>query len=335
MKYRKKTLLEYIPILIFLTIFFVFFMQIYKEMAFQNIQMKYLSTIIVMIVLTLILSPIIFGGNKIIDIYKNGFHNLRKCDDKLFENIDVYKNWWKTSNVDYLRQIQIINLYYSKNGKVDEVVKEKKLERLFKRKDFLLKQAAWSEDFMAYFNSLIISGLASFIFAVYSNTNLIKNIFSFIVIFFIFFEIFFIKYAERGENGSYFKQILEYEMKLLDEKIEQLEKNLIITPDDEKILFTKKIVLDGLIKKRKKAKRKGTKETLEKDIKSVENLELCLGDYSNYFIQSIYLGENEIYLVYNREEGRKTNYIGELYLATQDYAILYNILKKYDWLSYK
>lgn len=334
MKNRKKTLSEYIPILIFLTIFFVFYIQIYEKMKFENISMKYFS--IIMIILTIILSPIIFWGNKIIDIYKNGFHNLRNCDDKLFENIDVYKKRrWKIDNVDYLRQIKIINLYYSKNGKVDVLVKEKELERLFQRRDFLLKQATWSENFITYFNSLVISGLASFIFAAYSDTNLIKNIASIIVILFIFFEIIFINYAERGENGSYHKQILEYEMKLLDEKIEHLEKNSIITPDDEKLLLTKQIVLNELIKKRKKAKRKGTKETLEKDIKIVENLELCMGDYSDFFLQNIYLGEKEIYLVYNKEKGKTKKCTGEKYLATQDYAILYNILKKYDWISYE
>lgn len=39
-------------------------------------------------------------------------------------------------------------------------------------------------------------------------------------------------------------------------------------------------------------------------------------------------------LVYDREKGKENNYIGELNLINQDYSILYQILNRYDLISY-
>ena len=52
-------------------------------------------------------------------LVKHGFHNLRKCDDKLFENIDCYS---VKSRADYLAKIGVINYYYQENGEIDKLI---------------------------------------------------------------------------------------------------------------------------------------------------------------------------------------------------------------------
>lgn len=333
MKSKEESILNYIFIIFFIVIIFGVITRGFEDevLVLGSIRMKHLRLIVG---LMFMISIVILGFTFILVEFKKGLYNIRKCDDELFENIDFYKECYGRDNSNYLKQIQIINLYYSDGGKVDDLVKEKKLERLFIRRDFLLKQIYFSDNLIEYYCSLVVSILASCIFAAIVSNNLENNIIIVLSLFGLLFVII-LRYAKRGQAGSYEYQIQEYELTLLNEKIEHLEKNSIITPDDEKLLLTKQIILNELIKKRKKAKRKGTKETLEKDIKIVENLELCMGDYSDFFLQNIYLGEKEIYLVYNKEKGKTKKCTGEKYLATQDYAILYNILKRYDWISYE
>ena len=334
MKSKEESILNYIFIIFFIVIIFGVITRSFEDevLILGNIRMKHLRLIVG---LMFMISIIILGYTFILMELKNGLYNIRKCDDELFQNIDFYIECYRRDNSNYLKQIQIINLYYSDGGKVDELVQEKKLERLFMRRDFLLKKIHFSDNIIEYYCSLGISILASYIFTANASNNLLNNIILVLLILGSFVGFIILRYAKRGQAGSCEYQIQEYELTLLNEKIEKLEKNSIITPDDEKLLLTKQIVLNELIKKRKKAKRKGTKETLEKDIKIVENLELCMGDYSDFFLQNIYLGEKEIYLVYNKEKGKTKKCTGEKYLATQDYAILYNILKKYDWISYE
>lgn len=52
-----------------------------------------------------------------------------ECDDELFSLIDQSKKCY----------IKNENFYYQKDGKVDELVSNKQIERLFAREDFLLK----------------------------------------------------------------------------------------------------------------------------------------------------------------------------------------------------
>ena len=58
-------------------------------------------------------------------IMKRGIHNIKKCDDEIFRKIDQYKKCWGEDKHYYIKQIQIINLYYEEGGKVDELVKQR------------------------------------------------------------------------------------------------------------------------------------------------------------------------------------------------------------------
>ena len=225
-------------------------------------------------------------------------------------------------------------MLYKKNGKVDELVKNKEIERLYARADFLLVQNSLYDNLTTCFSSLVISVIASFVCQMMQCESVILMFVWMITILICFFGIVLSRYAKKGHDGSYRYYIDEYERELLMEKIRGLENELIITDQDEQILETKQVVINELIEIRQKKKFKKQKEKLETDIKQVGQLNLCMGDYTTYYIQKINIKGVSGCLVYDLEKGKENNYMGELNLINEDYSILYQILNRYDLISY-
>ena len=265
---------------------------------------------------------------------KKAIHNINNCDDVLFEKIDQYRKCWNEGNDFYIKQIQIINLYYKKGGKVDKLVENKEIERLYARADFLSNSTSLYNDLITCFYSLAISFISSLFFQIIGIKNQVIVLLSGAMMVFAFFAIVLLRYDKKGLNGSYIHYINEYERMLLLPKITGLEKKIMITDDDEQILETKQVVINELICIRKKKKMKKEKEELEMDIKSVERLDLCIGKYDTCYIREIYINGVVGCLVYDREKGKENNYIGELNLINQEYSKLYQILNKYNLISY-
>ena len=196
------------------------FLYILKDKLSSDIFLLFKSILSVIVIVTLLTIPVIVIVKGIVSV-KRGFHNLRKCDDALFENIDFYKI---SSKDDYLCKIAIINLYYKTNGAVDELVKRSELYRLYARKDFLTVRNNLYNDLTTYFYSLIISIIAS-IFCELTNMNDVwqatSGIFAIAIMFIIVMSF---KYVNRGQDGSYAYQVEGFELKLLEDKINRLEK---------------------------------------------------------------------------------------------------------------
>lgn len=263
-------------------------------------------------------------------VIKRGTHNIRECDDELFKKIDQYRKCWGESKYHYIKQIQIINLYYKENGKVDELVKKREVDRLYKRADFLSIQNSLFDYMVNSLNSLIISIVASYVFQIVEDKNGILTFLGMIVILVIIFALIMLRYVEKGQAGSYRYYIDEYEKDLLLKKINKLENELKISDADERILETKQVAINELIRIREKKRGKNEKRKIEADIRQVNELDLCLSDYRNYCVREIYINETKCCIVYKKEQGKENNYIGERNLANEQYALLYNILKKND-----
>jgi len=293
-----------------------------------------IRTILILIFLLIAVAMIVYFVICGILIMKRGIHNIKKCDDEIFRKIDQYKKCWGKDKHYYIKQIQIINLYYEEGGKIDELVKNKEIERLYARADFLLIQNSLFDNLITCFYSLVISVIASFVCQMMECKSVLLMFVWMVTILFSFFGIILSRYAEKGQAGSYRYYIDEYERGLLLQKIMDLEKKLTITGDDEQILETKQIVINELIRIRQKKILKNQKEKLETDIKQVGKLDLCIGDYNTCYIQKIYINGAVGCLVYDREKGKENNYIGGLNLINQEYSILYQILNRYDLISY-
>ena len=331
-KWEKCYIVIDLIILVILCVGYIIFR--HNISCFSKTEVGIIETIFHLILLLAMVSILVFLAIHVILIIKQGLHNIRGCDDELFGQLDEYKEGWNEDKRFYIKQIQIINLFYKKDGKVEELVNNNEIERLYARADFLSTQSSFYADFLTCFYSLTISVIASFVCQMMEYKSLLLQITWLFVIVLSFFCILLLRYVERGQAGSYRHYIDQYETKLLLEKIDKVERKFIITTDDEQIMRTQQVVINELIAIRKKKKAKTQKEKLDADIRRVEQLDLCIGDYSQCYIQKVFINGSVGYLVYNRKEGQENNYIGELNLINQQHSILYQIMNKYELISY-
>lgn len=184
-------------------------------------------------VLSIIALAILFMIAFIIIILKNSIHNIKNCDDDFWADIDNMKDNLKEDNNYYKKYIQKLNEYYQENGKIETLIKNQDIKRLYRRADFLAVQLIWYDDFIMYFVSLMISMVAGFMATTLNSNELISTVWI-VILFVLFFSIALFKYKTRGRNGSYRYILDEYERDLLMERIKELEKSLIIINENEK-----------------------------------------------------------------------------------------------------
>ena len=270
-------------------------------------------------------------GVALITAFKKGLHNIRYSDDKLWEEIDGYKHRWLENGEYYKKMIRVINCFYQKKGKVDKLVKEKSVDRLFLRLDFLNAQMEFEDDLKSAIQSLVISVVSSVIYGLIT-----KNEFNQVLIIIIeiisviaFFLIVIVFYSWRGKFGSYDYLINQYEKELLLKKIAKLNKVLSVTIENEETLKTQQIVINALIEKCKKAK-KEDQEEIEKDIHIVESLQLDIKHKNKLYVQKVQVGKETIKLYYQKVR-RNSCYNFDLLINNQ-YKKMYRILEKYEWL---
>lgn len=283
---------------------------------------------IILIILTIVVCIV----SRVIYSIKQGIWNITDCKDDLFRKIDQHKRNLRGDKA-YIKLIQIINLYYEEGGKVDELVKNNEIERLFARADFLLHQKSLSDDFKTYYISFGLSVFALFFTGIAECENVVVTFVWMVVIIFSFLALFISKYTTNDQVEVCRAYIDEYERKLLLRKIKKLEQKLIIADDDEPFLEMKQIVINELIRIKKNRRGKKQKNKLEDDIRMVGQLDLCIDDYGKCHIEKIHINGMTGYLVYDQEKGKENNYKGEVNLINQDYSILYQILNKHDLIQ--
>lgn len=292
-------------------------------------RIKFVLAIMTIIFLVVHIMPVIVI---LIKAIRRGFHNIREGDDILFDEIDKYIHRWGDCNENYLRQVHIIKWYYRKGGPVDQLVKEQKIERLFRRLDFLQTRRNSFPDTVNLLYSLVISVIAAFVVSCLEESNTNIGAAKMIVIGCILFGFLLLKYSQRGQLGSYTQLVDSYEIDLLKNKIKKLEFGIKVLEEDERILHTQQIVIDALIKRRQKEIWK--KERIVEDIETVQKLKLCLEDYSDCYFRKILIGEEEAVLLYDKETGRKKYYVDSETLKTREYRILFSIIEKYKLFKY-
>lgn len=290
--------------------------------------------IVYYIILFVCIVAIVYFAIYIFTLIKKEFHNIRVCGDPLFEKIDQYKMCWTRDKYYYIKIIQIINLYYGENGEVNNLVKNKEIDRLYARAKFLYMQNSLTDNLSTYYFSLIISILASFFCKMYDSESSLVQVVCLVLTCLAFTVICLSSYAFKRENNSNINYVRKYEKKLLSEKIKKLEAEFVINLEDEKFLETKQLVIDELIRIRKKTIRKKKIEKVENDINQVTQLDLCIGEENGCHLREILINGKKGYLVYDREKGKENKHFGEANLINEEYFTLYQILKRYDLISY-
>ena len=194
-----------------------------------------------------------------------------------------------------------------------------------------MKQKNLYNDFATYFYSLTISMIASAIDQILQNKSVGVVTIGIFICTFLFFAIAMLKYKDRGELGSYKYLVDEYEINLLKKKIAELQNSLIMADEDIRILQIKQSTINGLVKIGQKSNRKKQKQ----EISEIKKLNLSIANQKACYIQKIYINKESASLVYHeKNNNKKDNYIGKLNLINEEYIKLYEILCKYQLISY-
>ncbi len=280
-----------------------------------------LESLLSLIIIVGLLAMPIVGIVKVIVSIKRGFHNLRKCDDALFENIDFHK---VSSKEDYFTRIGIINLYYKPDGVVDKLVENNEIYRLYARKDFLTVRKNLYNDLTTYYYSLILSIIASIIYDI-TNINIVQQVAtSIFIIVALLFAVISFKYVKRGQDGSYAYQVEEFEIRKLEEKINSLEDSIKVSEDEEKVLKTRQYVIRALQSLYIKAIRKKTKDSIKKDIGVIQKLNLTLNNCPSYELREVLICNDVGYIAYSKD-----NFQDKEFFIREDFGVLYSIIQKY------
>lgn len=258
-----------------------------------------------------------------------GSINVKKCLDPFWDGIDACKKGARKTNDSYLEQIGMINLYYRKDGKVDQLIKDDALDCLYMRLDFLNNSINFYNDVITLANSLFISLLASLVFTVMGNENIsaATAIFEFLGIWILFFVLVFGRYRNAGQGGSYRYLVYEYERKCLVEKIGKFCDNLKKDELFEIYGKTKSVVIDALEKK--KCRLFWKKHELDETIAEIEKLDLSIAVNEPFEKREVCINEDKIYLIYAKKMDDEVVNEEDAFIS-EDYRKLHNILKDND-----
>ena len=284
-----------------------------------SVNQKY-ENIIELIVLFVSFILVIIGGIYIFALYfKDSFSNFVSCNDKLFDELDYYKRHWKETNEHYKNMINAIDFYYKQGGKVDTVI-GKDLKRLYNRKDFLNSGISTTEHMNTCFTSVGLSICTSLFFNI-TNESIILTILNGIAVIILFFAVLLYKY--NSSNNNAFSSIYEYELKLLQKKISEIEQDICDEIEREDILLTKQNVIVELMNKCKFILSKKAEE-IDKDIRLIEKLDLNIKNTAEYKELNFTIGKtNKRCTLYLDENNRIVN---------DEYKKLYKMLLKYNMI---
>lgn len=301
----------------FMIFYFIFLLVIKSIDVFSDdLEMIFAVAFILMIITTIILS----GGIRVVRFYIDAVRNMRSCGDQLFEELDEYKQHCGETKEHYQDVIRAITFYYLPDGKVDKVV-GKDLTRLFARADYLKREIKIGEHFTTCITSIGLSVVATCLIALDFKTSG-QDMINMVIGFLVFFAMLLLPYNNVIKGGS--NEIYHFEMSLLEEKIRIAEEALYEPKMNEKVMKTKKNVLNVLGDKYVTAFWK-SQELLD-DIRQIEKMDLHEGGIDGFTMIDFVIGKTKRsgVLLFNEKNQ----------LANASYKRLYKILRKYN-LIYK
>lgn len=189
-------------------------------------------------------------------------HVSRYRGAECFEKIEfLYRNLGECNDY-YQGIIREINQVYKVDSEVQKMADEGDLNSLYARKSYLENGMDFHNNTMQILTSLGVSFIVA-----YANFTMNKGIFLSICYFIVVVVCALLccvaKYIEKGRGDSYLYNIYEYELGLLNEKINSVYNNIQANEDIEKIIHMRQTVINALIdlcKSRKKRRKTGLRK---------------------------------------------------------------------------
>ncbi len=298
------------------------------DVAVEN-KIRYISVIVIIISYIVLF---LYGIIWLIHIWKRSVHNIQKCDDKDFDDLSKICGI-ANDNISYDIAYKLIDYYYKDGGIIDDLISTKQYYRLLNRYDFLKKNIEFDEELSQYlysiFLSLFTTEMSKIMEAAYVISDfwgvllfLIKMMILVLMIVFFFLQ----RYAKRGKNGEFNYALMEYEEKLLKERIESSVNSTEMSKKDYKVLMMQQLLIHKILIKDAKKLKKYKLEERKQDINEIKSLKLYLKKYKKYKMKECVLDDIVIHFYY--VEGDIDN--EKVYkLVNENYRKLYILVKKY------
>ena len=263
--------------------------------------------------LLMILFPFIYEGIA-------GYHNFQNCDDSEFDVIDKMIFFSSHTNKGCLDVITLMNRQYSDNGIVAQMVKNREVKRLYTRKDFLKNRI----NLFPGASRIILSVLTAILTKVlmdYLNWGYPSGVFASMIAVALFTFIVLGRYCERGVFGSFYHELYQYELTLLEDKIFDLKKNMEPNQYADKVSYLKITAIQVSHKKLKFPRKRD-------DVCTIKELELALSPLDTYQWKNCLIGKQKASIPY-----KKNTKTGTLELPNENYQVLIEILEKHNLIT--
>lgn len=179
-----------------------------------------------------------------------------------FEKIDSYIINLGEGNGYYRSVIYEINEIYKNSPDMEKLTEEKDLEALYERKAYLENNLDFSPNVLQILTAFVVSVVAAFAQPDQMEGGSKTPVLCIIIAAVLFLCITF-KYAEKGRGNSYIYNLYEYELEMLNKKIQSINDHLNTDKDIQRILQLRHAIIHALVilyKDRKTLWKKGWKK---------------------------------------------------------------------------
>lgn len=274
----------------------------------------------------LLLSVLIAAGLQLICWFQGVSAHVTKYQGvKCFEEIDSYiKNLGEGNNY-YCSVIYEINETYKINPELKKLSRENNLEVLYTRKAYLENNLESYSNMVQVVTAFGISALVAL-----AQPEIIVGgwrAFGFLILMVIGLLLCLtLKYVEKGRGDSYIYNLYEYELKLLNKKIQSINKRLQVNEDTKRILQLRHVAINALVNlysDRKALKKLGqNKKYIEEKYKELSDAPLLQDlEGTDIIWAKKDIGESPVYFPM-KIKGGKYQFLNE------NYKRIYDILQK-------
>lgn len=255
----------------------------------------------------------VIGGRYIYKFKRINKKNLiHYMGEKEFRKLDlfIFIHNLPHSNEYYLNAKKLINEVYA-GSQVKKLVKNKNLEEFYRRKTFLKNRIETNDVAVEILTAAIISLMTSLAWDMISEADshsklgiiafmLFITFMVFIIGIFVVVYIFYTRYSYKGVDVGFERELFDYELNKIEEKIQEIEESLEEEDEDQKL---KRVALCKLAQLEIKGWRKNEKKELERTIKDIAEIER--DNIVTKYDFLIFIENDKVYLYFDEAKVKK------------------------------
>lgn len=288
-----------------------------------------LKIIIYLTIVVTVLAGLIYFVTLIVWVIKNIYRNATgktSLSKEYFERLDYMREHWGEPNTFLKKRIGSIKYFYDR-PEIQGLVENGRLDILYDRHSELMNRFALNKNLVAIAQGIASSVIYAIFGAIVNHLLTDENSFSaqlmvvigIIGIFATIFATTNLGNIWKGQGGSFVYELDTYELKILEEKIAEIEERIDMNEVEFKLERTRSVLNKEIMKKRR---------FLSLNLENTKDLE-CLQSLNISYsgeLGTMYKQEREVDFPGTTKETR--NYIIE---QNSELKVLYGLLTKYGF----